>query len=146
MISFNKKDDKIAEIAIQSQIIGILTNEDYRVYGLRLEGNPPVLLEYSGNSDVYGALSRGSKRLEYFFDRLGIQLDHEILDETEEINESGADYKVYIGLRRDIRDNVPLACAILKTIVFHLEDKLKIDEDSTTIEILEQKFTVNNRE
>jgi hypothetical protein len=137
MISFNKKDDKMSEIAKQSQISGAVTKEDYRVYGLRNENNAPILIEYSSNSDVYNEVYRKCCMLRTFFNRHGIALEHAEIEHEED----NTDYKIYIGIRRDIRNDAPLACAILKTIVYYLDDKLKI-EDNSTVGVL-PRFIVN---
>src|SRR5579859_3233220 len=124
MISFNKKDEKMGEIAKLSKIVGALTKEDYRVYGLRNSNNPPILIEYSEHSDVYDKLDSKCTKLDAFFKKNGIDITFGPLeDETED----GTDYKVYIGLRRDVRNDLPLTCALLKTIIYFIEDKIEIE-------------------
>ena len=130
MISFNKQDDKMAEIARSARFFAALTKEDYRIYGLKKNTtNKPILIEFSPSSDVYDTIKDNCAILQKFFAANGIALYFGDLD-TSDMDEESTDYKIYIGIRRDIRENVPLAVAILKTIVYFLEGKLVLTATS----------------
>ncbi len=126
MISFNKHDDKMKEIAALAHFHSALTKEDYRIYGLKTNGqNPPILIEYSPGSDVAGELNAKCNTLMVFFSLHNIKINYDHLKDDRE-EDSGTDYKVYIGVRRDMRENVQFTAAVLKTIVYYLEDKIKL--------------------
>ena len=127
MIYFNTADDMMKEIKAKLALHNQLTTEDFRVYGLRQVDNPPVLVEFSDGSDVHAALVKKCAVLEKFFANQGIVMKRDILEWDDQDDQDRVDYKVYIGIRRDIRENLALTCAILKTIILFIDDKIELD-------------------
>ena len=134
MIYYNLKDDNMPNIQQTAGIDSLLTKEDFKIYGLRQNDNPPILIEYSDESDVSSDLYRKCQTLKDFFSRHGIVFKSDVLEENNERDDDEAiDYKIYIGLRRDIRDNIPLTIAIMKTIIFFIDGKTEILSDSKLV-------------
>ena len=134
MIYFNKNDYCIPEIRRRANLQKALTKEDYYVYGLKsMAGNPPILVEYPGDLDsahFTNMLKSKCTTLQSFFENHGVAMHKFVYPQDEAIDDDGhiepPDYKIYIGLRRDLRENIPMACAVLKTIIFFCDGKLKI--------------------
>ena len=126
MIYFNKADDQMLDIKAKLNFHNQLTKEDFRVYGLRQADNPPILVEFSDGSDVFKTIGEKCTVLEKFFAYNGIIMKRDILEWDDQDDQDRVDYKIYIGIRRDIRENLPLTCAILKTIILYIDDKIEL--------------------
>ena len=111
-INFNIKDDNMQEIARFSRLSSTETKNQYRVYGLAEEGNPPVL--FSAQENVFNA--EQEKALTTFLTNNGIA------SATEDVDT--ANKKIYIGLRRDLRNNPEFCANLVQTIVWFLEGRL----------------------
>ncbi len=90
------------------------TNLKYYVYGLKQENDAPIKIEYNkdllkGNKDTFG-------KLDSFFKKRGIVI------EWDDMYKKGID----IGLRKDLRQQPKLSAAIVSTIVYALEGKIKL--------------------
>lgn len=116
MIQFNQKDENILEIEKLLKIGDFKTVNHYRVYGLKMEDNPPVLLEYEPKQIDAAKL----KTLSAFFNGNGINFQFQVVEPNKG--------KIYIGLRKDLRQELALCAAIVNTIVYFLEGKMKISD------------------
>ena len=117
MINFNTKDDNMREIAKASKLYGFETKHEYRIYGLQQDGNPPVL--FSAQENVI--TSEHEKTLQSWLKTNKIESAIEDCIST--------DKKVYIGLRRDLRDNIELCAGLIQTVVNFVEGRLEIPVD-----------------
>lgn len=115
-VSFNTKDDNMAEILKESKLGSLLTKHEYRVYGLGFDQNPPLLISAQDSL----VTSEQEKTLTTFLKKNRIQI------EFEDVNSS--DRKIYIGIRRDLRDHVTLCSSLIQTIIYFLEKRLEIPD------------------
>ena len=93
MITINETDYNLTKILHESKLSTLTTRFKYRVYGLRQENNPAVLIEY--DSDVINKKFKTNlKHLSIFFEKNGI--DYQTYDDSDIRG-------VSIGLRRDVR-------------------------------------------
>lgn len=125
MIEFNIKDYNLSKIAKHCQFDGL--NGNYYVYGVPVDkqkGYSAITIGY--DKDIHSRFhNKYSARLLYFFkmNRFSIQSIY------------GFDYKnignnlVEIGIRSDVQKNVELSAAILKTIIFVIENKIQFGEN-----------------
>jgi hypothetical protein len=112
MISFNKNDYFLPSIEAESKFHTLAVQKHYRVFGLKNQDNPPVLIRYGPEAIEETKVMQ----LHYVFKKSGLIADF---------------YRDYpkglsIGLRRDVRENVPFAAALLQTIVYYLENKIDL--------------------
>ena len=118
-VEFNEKDYNLPKIKELSKLASLETVNNYRIYGLRQEDNPVVLIEYNPNY-VKIPVGRINPLVEFFkLNKINIRF--------ETINSNKP--KLYIGLRKDIREHNGLCVAILQTIVHHLENRLNFKKD-----------------
>lgn len=121
MINYNKKDDNIPQI---EQIFKSHDNDllkyNYRIYGLKNEDNPLLLLEY--NPNIVFISTDKFDFLTHLFNKNKIETNFEILNEERD--------KIYIGLRRDLREFPEFCSKLLLTIIYYLEGNLKIRKNS----------------
>ena len=117
-VSFNTNHDNMAEILKESKLGSLLTKNEYRCYGLAQESNNPPLLISAQDSMV---TLEQEKFLIAFLKKNRIQM------ETEDVNSS--DKKIYIGIRRDLRDHVGMCAALFQTIIYYLEKRVEIPEN-----------------
>lgn len=117
MLSFNKKDDNMVEIAKESRLANFITKHEYRIYGLEQDNNSPVL--FSALDNIIN--EEQEKTLIGFLATNGIS---SLMEDIQPNNN-----KIYIGLRRDLRDNVKLCAALIKTFVYYLEGKMELPID-----------------
>lgn len=121
MISYNKKDDNIPQI---EQIIKSHDNNllkyNYRIYGLKNEDNPLLLLEY--NPNIVFISTDKFDFLTHLFNKNKIETNFEILNDAR--------VNIYIGLRRDLREFPEFCSKLLLTIIYYLEGNLKIRKNS----------------
>lgn len=120
MITYNLKDNNIPQIQQITKINGDLLKYNYRIYGLKNEDNPSLLLEYNPNivlisTDKFDFLT-------HLFNRNKVETSFEILNEERD--------KIYIGLRRDLREFPEFCSKLLQTIIYYLEGNLKIRKNS----------------
>mgnify|MGYP001596491294 CR=1 FL=1 len=120
MLVFNKKDENLPQIEQIIKIDGNLLRYNYRIYGLKNENNPSLLLEY--NPNIVGISTDKFDFLTHLFNRNKIETSFEILNEEKD--------KIYIGLRRDLRDFPEFCVKLLQTIIYYLEGNLKIRKNS----------------
>jgi hypothetical protein len=116
MISFNTKDFNILRIKRESKLGNLETRYKYRVYGLRNEGNAPILV--SVDEDY---ISADWFSLIRFFKLNNILLSVDYENHESDDKDKGL---VSIGLRKDLREQPVLAAAILQAIVYHAEKRL----------------------
>ncbi len=127
MIEFSKKDDGMDAIQAAGDFKKLnehRLNNHFRVYGLQQKGNPPILLEYPQG---YQLKREQVEVLFNFFNNNGIKFKVGTFRDGKN--------QVYIGLRRDVRDNPKLCRAIVETIVYQLEDKLELNNEDKIKEV-----------
>ncbi len=90
------------------------TNLKYYVYGLKQENDAPIKIEY--NKDLLKGNKYTFSKLDSFFKKRGIVI------EWDDMYKKGID----IGLRKDLRQQPKLSAAIVSTIVYALEGKIKL--------------------
>jgi hypothetical protein len=129
MIYFNQNDFNLPQIKEASKLRTALTKEDYRIYGLRQDDNPPILIEYCTCHDAVSDLTIKCAKIEKFFKRNGLQVMVDSFDREDD--DEPIDFKVYIGLRKDIRADIALSSAILQTIIYSLDDRITLDDNYT---------------
>jgi len=118
-ISCNIKDDNVIKIQkTLSKLDKYKLSYLYRVYGLKQEDNPQVLIEFSPALFDREKFNPISKFLVEKKNILSVQVN--TINDAE-------NKRVYIGLRRDLRNNVKTCIAIIETIIYFLENKLKMD-------------------
>lgn len=124
MIEFVEKDFNIVSIKKESKLFNLATQYKYDVYGLRQEGNPPVLIEFLPSLGRDNNFVEKLNALVSFLKSNGIEV---------ETHPTSNNNKIYIGLRRDLRafvnkNNKPiLSSSILSTIVYCLEGRVDLD-------------------
>jgi hypothetical protein len=97
-----------------SGIGNLKTSRYYRVYGLRQEENPPVLLEFKTLPE-----GKDFPTIKKILKRNGIESMHIIEKyDTDSIS---------IGLRKDLRNHISLSAAIVNTIIGYLEGKMNLN-------------------
>lgn len=112
-------DYRIDAIQEDCRLSNMPTRFRYFVYGLSDDGdNPPVQIR-SGTAVPQQRLVN----IQYLFASNGVDVT------LKGIKKPRSHFKVRVGLRRDLRDHVGLCSAILQTIVYHLEGRLKIDPE-----------------
>lgn len=116
-INFNMKDDNMEAIARLTKLCNLETKNEYRIYGLAQDGNPPLL--FSAQESIVNA--EQEKAMTGFLATNGIDSAMEDRDTN--------DKKVYIGLRRDVRNNLELASNLIQTFVYYLENRLELPAD-----------------
>ena len=117
MVNFNEKDINMSQVAKLSKLVGLDTKHEYRVYGLSDEGNPPIL--FSAQESAISADQE--KTMVSFLATNGVDAAMEDVDSSNK--------KVYIGFRRDLRDNPEMCARFLETFVHFLEGHLDIPID-----------------
>lgn len=125
MIDFNEHDTNLTKVRSESKLFNLVTRFKYRVYGLRQNDNPAVLIEYHYDR-VDGQFKEKIGALLEFLKANGI--------EAESYSESDTPNKIDIGLRKDLRtfvnknDKPMLAASILSTIIYCLEGRIDLDQ------------------
>jgi hypothetical protein len=90
------------------------TKLDYKVFGLKDDGeNAPIEIEFNKKEDYGDRINR----LARFFDKNGIGVN---------FKNSGGN-TINIGLRKDLRRQLKLSAAIVSTIVYTMEGKIKLN-------------------
>ena len=125
MVEFNENDFNLVKISNESKLGNLVTRFKYRVYGLKQEGNPPILIEYHYNHVDEGFEERMQALVKFLKTNGGITLTV-----YHTVNTKGID----IGLRRDLRavlnknDKPMFASGIISTIVYCLEGRIDLEE------------------
>lgn len=117
MVNFNDQDDNLNAISAASKLNKLETKGEYRVYGLATDGNPPIL--FSAQESTVNA--EQEKAMVGFLTTNGVDAA------MEDVKTS--DKKVYIGLRRDMRDNIELCANLIQTFIYFLEGRLELPAD-----------------
>lgn len=126
MIDFNQNDFNLTKIRHETKLGNLTTRNKYRIYGLRQENNPLILVEYHYDK-VCRDFDTRIDAVVKFFKTNGIDVDV--------YNESEAN-RVDIGLRKDLRgmvnkhDQPIFAATVLSTIVYCLEGRIDLDQMS----------------
>ncbi len=124
MVEFNANDFNLVKISNESKLGNLVTRFKYRVYGLKQEGNPPILIEYHYNRVDEGFDER-VQAIGKFLKSNGIKV---VVYHT--VNTKGID----IGLRRDLRavlnrnEKPMFASGIISTIIYCLEGRIDLKE------------------
>jgi hypothetical protein len=118
MINFNLRDFNIARIKRESKLGNLETRQEFRVYGLKNESNPPILI----NFDEHYAHFDDCWRVQDFLRGNNIQCEIEYEDNSDENVQDRP--LISIGLRKDLREQVVLCAAILQTIIYSAENRL----------------------
>lgn len=115
MVRFNPFDFGMDQLRLDTKLFNLKTKRGYKVYGLKQAGSPVIKLSVRPPLELPKTLGR-------FLNRSGL------ITILEKITAAPATspYHVRIGLRRDLRDHPELAAAILQTIVYNMERKLKL--------------------
>lgn len=116
-ISFNTDGHNIEAIQAESRLANMLTKYRYLVYGLVDDGDSEPIMIKAGRQVPLPAL-QGLQAL-FVFNHAPMSISH--------FKKPRSDFKVYIGLRRDLRDQIALCGAILQTIVYSVEGRTVID-------------------
>ena len=135
MLAFNKKDEHLPQIEQIIKINGNLLRYNYRIYGLKNEDNPSLLLEY--NPNIVAISTDKFDFLTHLFNHSKIDAKFEILNEERD--------KIYIGLRRDLRDFPEFCAKLLQTIIYYLEGELKIRKNGKIPKIPKLKKKVEEQ-
>ena len=115
MITFDTQYDNVEAIGQAAKMANVKTKRNYNIVGLAQEESPPVGFHY--NMDKFKS-SEIEEELREFFKNSGLAIEFDHNPEIEGI---------MIGLRRDIRDNIKLSVALIKTIIYTLEGQLELD-------------------
>ena len=125
MVEFNENDFNLVKISSESKLGNLVTRFKYRVYGLKQEGNPPILIEYHYNRVDEGFEERVQALVKFLKTNGGIAMSV-----YHTANTKGVD----IGLRRDLRavlnknDKPMFASGIISTIIYCLEGRVDLKE------------------
>ena len=111
-INVNEKDDNLVEIHREAKFTGMETKNQFRIYGLAQEGNPPVL--FSAQEAIIN--SEQEKAAISFLKSNGIDAEMEEVDTKKR--------QIYIGLRRDLRQDIKLSALLLQTLVYYFEGRI----------------------
>lgn len=117
MIEYNENDYNLERVdAINFKMNSFKMENKYWVFGLKQSNRPPVRI---GVNDQGVPNEDQQKALVQFFKNQGVEV---VIDNPEEA-------EVTIGLRYDVRERPKMAAAIVRTIVFFLEGKLRLSND-----------------
>lgn len=124
MVEFNENDFNLVAVRTETKLGNLTTRYKYRVYGLRQENNPPMLIEYHYNR-VDEEFEEKVKALTAFLKANGVSLDVDNHADTKGID---------IGVRRDLRavlnkNKKPMFVAgIISTAIYCLEGRIDLNE------------------
>lgn len=113
MISFNTNDYNLSKVRIESKLFNLQTQNSYRIYGLKEEDNPPILITHTNSADVKILSS-----ICEFFKNNGIEMEFE--------SEENQEKDFYVGIRKDLRKHILLSASILQTIIYGLEGRVDL--------------------
>lgn len=124
MVEFNENDFNLVRISNESKLGNLITRFKYRVYGLKQEGNPSILIEYHYNNVDEGFNER-VEAITKFLKANSI---------TAKVYYAGNIKGIDIGLRKDLRavlnkNGKPMfASGIISTIIYCLEGRIDLKE------------------
>ena len=118
MVKFVEKDFNLPKIKIDTKLFNLRTIRNYSIYGLRQESRPPILIT-ACQSILYAHKNKIQTIID-FFNTNGIKVMIQPSDEDEN--------EISIGLRKDMRKQIFLASAAIQTIVYCLENKIKLSK------------------
>jgi hypothetical protein len=116
MISFNEKDFFITTIKQASGLDRMHTKRYYRIHGLKSSNPKSIHIKYSSETLPY---TKVADITETFRKHLPKQIFDKLCFESVTDRK-----KIFIGLHKDIRENIKLSAAILKTIIFIIEERI----------------------
>jgi len=125
MIDFNQNDFNLMKIRHETKFGNLTTRQKYRIYGLRQQENPPILIEYNDDCEDTDEFTERLDALVKYFKSNGIEVETFDGSESERID---------IGLRKDLRgivnkhDQPLFASSILSTIVYCLEGRIDLKQ------------------
>ena len=125
MVEFNQNDFNLVKISGESKLGNLVTRHKYRVYGLKQEGNPSILIEYHYNKIEVEDFEERVEALRKFLKANNISVDV-----CNDANTKGID----IGMRKDLRgvlnkNGKPMfASGIISTIIYCLEGRVDLTE------------------
>jgi hypothetical protein len=114
MISFNTDDTNMLAIANKATLFDLMGRFGYRVYGLKQEARPLIQISV-------GKWYKGDRltQIRAFLKRNGLPCEITV-------NRLKKNRVFHIGLRRDLREFVPLSARVIQTIVYFLEEKIEL--------------------
>lgn len=121
MITFSY-DYKMYDVERSCKIKDVKTVNSYRIYGLKEENNPPILIEYNYNLFKKEFTSKEQKEMIKFFKRNGIK----IVFKEDKFEKT---FLVSVGIRKDLRASTNLSACLIQTIIFYFENKFDLDEN-----------------
>jgi hypothetical protein len=114
MSIFFSYDENLSKVEKASRLLDYKTKEWYRVYGLKQEDNPPMLIGYKKLPE-----NKTQKEIKDIMARNGIP----VVFETEKWGDT-----IQIGLRRDLRAQFFLAAAAVNWLIGYFEGKVIADK------------------
>lgn len=114
-INYNQKDENVKQIEKSNKLNDFKLKYNYRVYGLKQAGNPPVLIELVRGVSLDETKLRNAAQ---FFINKGIRAEYRLINEGK--------HHVYLGIRRDVRDKVDLCNKIVTTLVYAVENNVDL--------------------
>ena len=134
MITYVQNDFNLPQIeAVNGVFNFIKTQVPYSVYGLTQKNNPPVLFTQNCN------VQPRNDKLQVIIDWLKTQ---GIESDVEAPNYDDESVRIYIGLRKDVRENIEFSAALIRTIVTFFEDALELTPESKIPEFKIPKITL----
>lgn len=112
MIHFNKKDYFMPSIEAEAKMKTLAVQKHYRVFGLKGENNPPLLLRFNRQTIPEDRMAM----LAHVLKKSGLEV------------ECYRDYDkgLAIGIRRDVREEVLYSAALLQTIIYYIEGRIDL--------------------
>lgn len=112
MITFNTADFNLKRIQKESELADAITKHQYRIYGLKNSGNPLVHMEIPEK---------------FYIKALEIQKFLAANNIISEISEESTN-EIAIGIRKDLREHVALSTALVQTITYGFEGRVKLSK------------------
>lgn len=119
-IRFNIQDYRIKEIRDKSGLDSAHTALSYIVYGLKNDGNYPVIISVP----TALATAEGIKGIVDSIAKLFASNNLDVKVQFRDLPNHPA--TIGIGLRKDLRDSMDFTAGVLQTIVYALEGRLKV--------------------
>lgn len=117
-INYNQKDFNLPEISKMNDLNNYRLKYNYRIYGLKQEDNPPILIEI--NPRLITVDNTKINSLVKFLVNKGVS--------TKFANCAGDKAKIYVGLRYDVRKNRELSNKIICTIIHAIENNIDLSK------------------
>lgn len=122
MISFHPRGVNLSKIVGSQTVQEIPTTRPYFVFGLKKERSQHISILWDTQTNGSSGISFRTSLLRGLFFNNNVSLVPSAMNLKKDRN------CIVIGLRRDIRDNIPLAIKVLRTIVAGLESDLYVDQ------------------